>query len=704
MDLDEKYHDLKEVEKKNQENLKESSGDFKSTTSKIESNINNEFLSENKESIIIESQFNNNLSENLKNNQDLQISQDGTVKKLENIDIIDDITNRIGINCNNSILFVIIAIFFLADGAEMILISLIVNKLENIWKLSSFHKSLLGASVFTGFYAGALIGGKLSSNIGRKYSFILGAILVFIFGIISAFSMNIGFLAICRAILGLGVGISIPASSSLLAEITPLKYRSLVLSIISITFPIGEIMIIIIAKNIYLSHSENWWKILLFISPIPISLCLILSLFTFESPRYLLVKGRYTDLIEIFNKLLANSNKPILTKDEEDNIVAMSELKKFEDKLKHKELIDFNFDLNEAKEQEMESEILDENNENSNSNKCDPETNKVMDTIINNTNNTNNTKIKKEDKSIKEIDWEYELVKLKNKPHDLLIIKVKELNEKLDNDFDQNSGSKFKHNVGYSSLLTSKYFKLSFHCSVLFFVNSFVYYGLIYILPQSFNSHIIRNSNLIQNSTLNENNVSIILNNNSNFINNTYNGTLNGIIQSDDISNFNTTRNNTILNSSYYSDELFDNLLISCVSEIPASLLTVVVAELKFIGRKDALKYSFLIVGISSFIIVFYSNSIYAMSTSMKFFISISFSMNYIYVAEAFPTKLRAIALAFCNSFTRLAGVFSPLILQALFNHLYWLPYLAFFITSLWAALSSHQLPFETKGKKLEDF
>lgn len=718
------------------------------------SNYVNDNLSNNKEeNLKVETVLHNNLSEKFKSQPELHISENGTVKIEEKVDIIDDIINRIGINYNNSILFIILSLFFLADGAEMILISLIVNKIEQLWKLTSFEKSLLGASVFTGFYAGALIGGKLSSNIGRKFSFVLGAIFVFIFGIISSFSMNFPFLAICRAILGLGVGISLPASSSLLAEVTPVKYRSLVLSIISIAFPFGEIMIVAVAKNIYISHPENWWKILLFISPFPILLCLILSFITFESPRYLLVKGKYSELIEIFNSLLKNVKKPILTKTEEDNIIAMSELKKLEDKLKHKELIDANFDLNEAKEQEMESEILDENLEkqndknieniientnNNNNNNNNVNTNNIQN--FNNDNNHNNINIYNNDEKIenknniilqsnnncevvKEVDWEYELVKLKNKPHDLMIIKVKELNEKLDND--KSSNIKSKQNLGYSALLTSKYFKLSFHCSVLFFVNSFVYYGLIYILPQSFNSHIVRNSNLAQsqqNITFNNTNLTDILNStlllnsnstnlNSNNINNNQ-----GFIQSNEISNLNninsslatyinsTSVNSSILNSSYYSDELFDNLLISCLSEIPASLATVVVADLKFIGRKDALLYSFLITGISSFVIIVFSNSIFVMSTSMKFFISISFAMNYIYVAEAYPTKVRAIALAFCNSFTRLAGVVSPLILQVLFNNLHWLPYLAFFIASLWATLSSFQLPFETKGKKLEDF
>ena len=103
----------------------------------------------------------------------------------------------------------------------MIVISLIVSKLEDVWDLSSAQKGFIGSCVFIGFFIGALLGGSFSDNYGRKPTFILGALCVCFFGIISSISPSYFILILTRSLFGVGVGLAIPSSTSILTELIP---------------------------------------------------------------------------------------------------------------------------------------------------------------------------------------------------------------------------------------------------------------------------------------------------------------------------------------------------------------------------------------------------------------------------------------------------------------------------------------------------
>ena len=174
--------------------------------------------------------------EQLDNKKEINIEKKILNSESVQIDLIDQIVNSVGITSYHLKIYSVISLFFLADGAEMIVISLIVSKLGVNWNLSISEKGFMGSSVFVGFFFGALVAGKFSDTKGRKPVYVIGSVIVSMFSLASAFSTSYFILIILRALNGFGIGMCIPSASSLAAEITPTRWRSYVLNIVWIFF------------------------------------------------------------------------------------------------------------------------------------------------------------------------------------------------------------------------------------------------------------------------------------------------------------------------------------------------------------------------------------------------------------------------------------------------------------------------------------
>jgi len=269
-----------------------------------------------------------NITETEKNEEitdkDLEVELDD-IQKVQIQDQINDINNKskklvdelienIGITKFTWKIYIILALFILADGSEMIVISLITSKLGKLWNLTHSEKGLLGSSVFVGFFLGALTSGKFSDLHGRKPVFITGSCLCSVFAILSMFSPNLYVLILFRACFGLGVGISIPAANSLATEITPTKYRTWILNLVGVFYAFGEIYAILCAKSFL--DLENGFRVLLGVIAIPSIISCILSIFILESPRYYFGSRQFEKGFDTLTIIIQSSYSNIVITDE----------------------------------------------------------------------------------------------------------------------------------------------------------------------------------------------------------------------------------------------------------------------------------------------------------------------------------------------------------------------------------------------------
>lgn len=527
-------------------------------------NVNNEELNHTQDKIFTLADNTRTINDNeIQSSVNMNVNNDKKSNEKYYKGTLDGFMNQVPLSFYTAIVFLLFAILIMVDGGEMTVISLLVTKLGASWKLTNFEKGIMGSSVFIGFFAGTLFSGKMSDISGRKPMFVVGNFIVSIFAIASAFSPNYIWFTVFRGFCGLGIGLSLPASSALSTEICPAQYRGFLINLLAIFFPLGEIITALIAKSV-LNDKENGWRVLLAIIAAPMIFALIISIFIRESPRFLANNREFNRAYLEIDRLL-------------DGNVVLSDIDKFNIK---QEII-----------------LMSENNEIESS---------------------------------------------------------------------------------YLSLFNKKYLCLSLSVSFILFTCSFIYYGVVYILPEGLEKNF-HHSHFSSNSTM------------SSYSNST------SLTDSSKPSNIEDgIQNNTDLS------KVFNGIIYSALSEIPAPLFSMLLVNIKILGRRYSLAISLIIVVVFSLLCAQFNSSLTVFASLLKFGINIPFSIAYLYISEVFPTKIRSIAIGFTNSFTRIGGIITPVVSQWLFEFKPFAPYLLFSVVSGLASLCAFTLQIETYGKILE--
>jgi putative MFS transporter len=168
---------------------------------------------------------------------------DDTVSPLS----VSDVVDHCGFGPFQWYVMMICGLISVADGAEMLILSVATESLPGSWKVTADMKGLLGSSIFTGFFIGSLAFGWMADVYGRAYMVKVLTIFITVCGTLSAFAPNFWFLLATRAVLGLGIGGIIPAWSALYIEYVPTHLRGVNIILVQIFFAVGEIFAAILS-------------------------------------------------------------------------------------------------------------------------------------------------------------------------------------------------------------------------------------------------------------------------------------------------------------------------------------------------------------------------------------------------------------------------------------------------------------------------
>ena len=183
-------------------------------------------------------------------------------------------------------LFLILSLILFSDALQMLLTTLIIKSLKKEFDVSNTEKSFLLSSAFIGLVIGSFFASKYIDIYGRKPFVIYGGLIFLIFSILSAFSSSVFYLILFRVILGIGIGVQMPACINLTSESIPKEFRSVFLSAVWVSYPLGEIYCSLFAWYLMPHFEKGMWRNFILACCAPIFVCLLISIFLLESARY----------------------------------------------------------------------------------------------------------------------------------------------------------------------------------------------------------------------------------------------------------------------------------------------------------------------------------------------------------------------------------------------------------------------------------
>lgn len=147
---------------------------------------------------------------------------------------------------------------------------------------------------------------------------------------------------------------------------------------------------------------------------------------------------------------------------------------------------------------------------------------------------------------------------------------------------------------------------------------------------------------------------------------------------------------------------IYIGLIISALSELLGIIVTSCLANIASFGRVKYTSLGFALTGFGAFGCFLFPGYISLFASTSKFALCIAFNIMFLYTCEAYPTKIRSIALGVSNSFTRFGGIFTPFIIEVFFNIHYTLPFFIYGMASLLACVLTILLLIETLNRNLD--
>ncbi|XP_001945084.3 organic cation transporter protein [Acyrthosiphon pisum] len=175
-------------------------------------------------------------------------------------------------------------------------------------------KSNIQAVMAFGKFIGGLLFGSISDVYGRKFAFNLAAFIYMFSGPSAALIDSYVLFLIARFLIGVAGSGIYESSYTILTELTSGKTRTLLCLLMNMSYPIGYILLSIIAYYV------RPWRMLLLVLSVPMFGLLIQCWFLPESPKWLMSQGRESQAWEVMIKLVPSAVHADIDNDNQDMV------------------------------------------------------------------------------------------------------------------------------------------------------------------------------------------------------------------------------------------------------------------------------------------------------------------------------------------------------------------------------------------------
>jgi len=193
------------------------------------------------------------------------------------------------------------------------------------------------SSALTGCIIGALTAGFVSTSLGRKKGLMLSALLFIVSGIGASIPEKMAIIGmqplisfiLYRIIGGIGVGLASMLSPMYIAEIAPAEIRGKLVSWNQFANVLGILIVYFVNYIIARQGDVQWnmttgWRWMFFSGVIPSFVFVILLLFIPETPRYLVLKNKSANALDILKKIEGDHKAESALKDISETLIEKS--------------------------------------------------------------------------------------------------------------------------------------------------------------------------------------------------------------------------------------------------------------------------------------------------------------------------------------------------------------------------------------------
>ena len=172
---------------------------------------------------------------------------------------------------------------------------------------------LIGASLVLGAVFGAGVGGPMADRLGRKPLMLADMIIISAGAATSALANGPAMFFIGQLLVGVGVGIDFPVSSSYVSEVLPKRNRARMMVATIACQSVGMLLAAVIAllllKNV---DSAQNWRLFLATEGVIALLFLLLRLSEPDSPHWLVARGRFAAAAQAFMRIMPEQREAVL--------------------------------------------------------------------------------------------------------------------------------------------------------------------------------------------------------------------------------------------------------------------------------------------------------------------------------------------------------------------------------------------------------
>jgi MFS family permease len=200
----------------------------------------------------------------------------------------------------------------LLDGFVLFALGVAMPLIIPVFHMTPEIVGLIGSALVMGAVLGAGTGGRLADRLGRKRLMVADMMIIVIGATISALANGPPMLFVGQLIVGVGVGIDFPVSSSYISEVSPKRDRDRMMVATIACQSVGMLLAAAITLVLLSRGGAQSWRLFLWSEGLVALLFFLLRFSAPDSPHWLMSRGRFTEAAQAFIRIVPEQRDAVL--------------------------------------------------------------------------------------------------------------------------------------------------------------------------------------------------------------------------------------------------------------------------------------------------------------------------------------------------------------------------------------------------------